>query len=145
MQNQIYRILDANFNRLREALRVVEEYFRFIAEDEGACVALKRMRHALTGMEKAVGQDALLENRDTERDCLASESRPEEMDRANAGDVLNANFKRAQEACRVIEEYAKAAGTDGGAEASRTAKEIRFLLYETQKTERNQNQKSQSL
>jgi len=127
----VYRILDANFNRLREALRVIEEYFRFIAENEGACVSLKQMRHALTEMEKAVGQDALLAGRDTENDCFASESRPEEMNRAVAGDVLNANFKRAQEASRVIEEYAK---IGGAGRASEEAKRIRFALYSLQKS-----------
>jgi len=131
LSDAIYRILDANFNRLREALRVVEEYFRFIVENENACLALKRMRHQLADMEKATGQDTLLRERDTAGDCFASESRPEEMDRSNAQDVLTANFKRAQEACRVIEEYSKAAGAE---QVSKTAKEIRFALYALQKS-----------
>jgi len=134
MQDQIYRILDANFNRLREALRVIEEHFRFIVENEDACVSLKQMRHLLTGMEKAVGQDALLSGRDTANDCFASASRPEEMNRASAGDVLNANFKRAQEAGRVIEEYAKICGGSDQDHVCRTAKEIRFALYSLQKS-----------
>ena len=137
-QNPVYRILDANFNRLREALRVVEEYFRFVAENEAACVSLKRMRHDLSGMEQAAGQDALIKNRDTENDCLASESRPEEMLRADAASVLRANFKRAQEACRVIEEYAKTAGKNG-LEISRAAKEMRFSLYAMEKAETKSN------
>ncbi|MCL2220397.1 MAG: thiamine-phosphate pyrophosphorylase [Chitinispirillia bacterium] len=136
MQDRIYRILDANFNRLREGLRVVEEYFRFIEENEGVCVSLKQMRHLLTGMEKVIGQDALLAGRDTENDCFASEARPEEMSRVCAGDVLCANFKRAQEASRVIEEYAKicGAGHHEHDQVSRNAKEIRFALYELQKS-----------
>ena len=131
MQEQVYRVLDANFNRLREALRVIEEYFRFIVENGEACVALKRMRHLLTGMEKIIGQDALLAGRDTAGDCFASALRPEEMNRADAGDVLNANFKRAQEAGRVIEEYAKICGAE---QVSKEAKEIRFSLYSLQKS-----------
>jgi thiamine-phosphate pyrophosphorylase len=128
-QNPIYRILDANFNRLREALRVVEEYFRFAAENEDTCVSLKKMRHLLVDMETAIGQDKLLKNRDTSSDCFASESRPEEMNRNDVNDVLNANCKRAQEACRVIEEYSKTISGD----VSRKAKEIRFSLYDLQK------------
>ncbi|MDR0331599.1 MAG: hypothetical protein LBH93_07825 [Chitinispirillales bacterium] len=131
-QNQIYRILDANFNRLREGLRVIEEHFRFIASDEKACVDIKRMRHEVAGMENAFGAEPLLKGRDTGADCFASASRPEEMERGGAGDVLRANFKRAQEACRVIEEYAKACG-EAGAKASREAKAMRFLLYDLQK------------
>jgi thiamine-phosphate pyrophosphorylase len=131
MQKQIYRILDANFNRLREALRVAEEYFRFIAENEEASVSLKQMRHMLTGMEKIIGQESLLSGRDTANDCFASASRPEEMNRSSPDDVLNANFKRAQEASRVIEEYAKVCGAE---QVSRSAKEIRFSLYALQKS-----------
>jgi thiamine-phosphate pyrophosphorylase len=131
MNGQVYRILDANFNRLREALRVIEEYCRFIRENEDACVSLKGMRHLLTEMERAVGQDALLSGRDTANDCFASVSRPEEMNRENAGDILNANFKRAQEASRVIEEYSKICGAD---QVSQKAKETRFALYSMQKS-----------
>jgi len=131
MNSQVYRILDANFNRLREALRVIEEHFRFIDENEAACVSLKQMRHLLTEMEKNVGQNALLSGRNTESDCLASKSRPEEMNRVNAGDVLTSNFKRAQEASRVIEEYSKIC--DAG-KAGEEAKKIRFELYSLQKS-----------
>jgi thiamine-phosphate pyrophosphorylase len=130
----ILRVLDANFNRLREALRAVEEYYRFAVEDEDACVALKGMRHSAAGMENAVGQDALLEGRDTGGDCFAAVVRSEEADRADIVGVLRANFKRAQEACRVIEEYAKALDGAAGADVSRRAKEMRFALYEMEKT-----------
>jgi thiamine-phosphate pyrophosphorylase len=130
-QRQIHRILDANFNRLREALRVVEEYYRFIIEDENICVKLKAMRHSLTDMEDTVGRESLLDGRDTETDCFASTARPEEMGRADAKSVLNANFKRAQEACRVIEEYSKISAMTES--VSKQAKETRFALYAMQK------------
>jgi len=130
-QNLIYRILDANFNRLREALRVVEEYYRFILADEGASVELKGMRHALTWMENTVRQSSLLEWRDTESDCFASTCRPEEMNRADLRDVLIANFKRAQEACRVIEEYSKVSTET--VPVGKRAKEMRFSLYAMEK------------
>jgi len=130
-QCRTFRILDANFNRLREALRVVEEYYRFIREDEEICVKLKAMRHSVADMEKTIGPASLLNGRDTESDCFASESRPEEMGRSNAEAVLRANFKRAQEACRVIEEYAKPATETET--VSRRAKETRFSLYAMEK------------
>ena len=130
MQDSIYRILDVNFNRLREALRVIEEFFRFILEEEKSSVDLKKMRHLLTGMEKLIGHELLLKNRDTAGDCFAFNTRPEEMNRLEHSDVLNANFKRAQEASRVIEEYSKLSGIDN---VSQSAKEIRFSLYTLQK------------
>ncbi|MFW5813198.1 MAG: thiamine-phosphate pyrophosphorylase [Fibrobacterota bacterium] len=124
-------MLDANLNRLREALRVVEEYFRFIKEDEKASIELKQMRHLLVEMGQCLGPSKLLRNRDTENDCFASVNRPEEMARAAQGDILAANFKRAQEASRVIEEYSKLSSSP---EVSEKAKKIRFSLYAFEKT-----------
>ena len=115
---------------MREALRVIEEFFRFILEEEESCVVLKKMRHSLTGMEKLIGHDLLLSSRDTAGDCFASKTRPEEMNRTGQSDVLSANFKRAQEAGRVIEEYSKLSGAE---DVSRSAKEIRFSLYSLHK------------
>jgi thiamine-phosphate pyrophosphorylase len=132
--NSIYRILDANLNRLREALRVIEEFYRFITQTEDLSISLKQMRHALTEMEETIGKDALLSNRNTETDCFASKSRPEEMNRSSAQDILTANFKRAQEACRVIEEYSKIIPQQKP--VTQQAKEIRFSLYALQKNRR---------
>ena len=126
--------MDVNFNRLREALRVIEEYFRFVLEEEKSCVDLKKLRHLLTDMEKCIGNNLLLENRDTAGDCFAFHTRPEEMNRPRHSDVLIANFKRAQEASRVIEEYSKLSGVNN---VSQSAKEIRFSLYTLQKTVRS--------
>jgi len=122
--------LDVNFNRLREALRVIEEFFRFILEDEKSSIDLKKMRHLLTDMEKRIGHELLLESRDIAGDCFAFHTKPEEMNRTEYSDVLNANFKRAQEASRVIEEYSKLSGANN---VSENAKEIRFSLYSIQK------------
>ena len=43
-----HRILDANFNRSREALRVMEEFARFVLDDSSLTQALKSARHDLT-------------------------------------------------------------------------------------------------
>ena len=122
----VYRILDANCNRLREALRVLEEYFRFIQNNEELAVKLKVLRHSLKTIITDLGLTRLLAARDTETDCLAGKNRPEELQRERPEDVLTANFKRAQEAARVIEEYAKLTPVP---ETSETAKKIRFTLY----------------
>ena len=111
---------------MREALRVIEEYFRFIINREDAAVELKKLRHELTAMEERLGKKQLLENRNTATDCFADRNRPEEMRREGIENLFAANFKRAQEAARVIEEYAKLID---GAETSESAKDIRFSLY----------------
>lgn len=129
-KKQIYRVLDANCNRLREAFRIVEEYFRLMQNDEANSISLKQMRHSLIGLEQALGQKALLEARDTENDCFAKTNRPEEMVRQNEQDIVIAGFKRGQEAARVIEEYIKV--TDA-ASWSEEAKKIRFSLYSLEK------------
>lgn len=123
----IYRVLDANCNRLREALRVIEEYFRFIENNEPASIELKGIRHKLIGVEARLGPDNLLTNRNSTGDCFADTNRPEEMERSGGtAALLAANIKRAQEAARVIEEYTKLTPT---ADVSETAKNIRFSLY----------------
>jgi thiamine-phosphate pyrophosphorylase len=129
-KKQIYRVLDANCNRLREAFRIIEEYFRLMQNDEGNSISLKQMRHSLIGLEQALGQKALLEARDTENDCFSKSNRPEEMVRESEQDIVIAGFKRAQEAARVIEEYIKV--TDA-AIWSEEAKKIRFSLYSLEK------------
>lgn len=130
-KNRIYRVLDANVNRLREALRVIEEYYRFIDERPAVCGRLKKLRHALADIEQSLGRRELLANRDTSTDCFADRNRPEELDRRNGlPALLAANFKRGQEAGRVVEEYAKVIG---GAALSARAKTARFSLYAFEK------------
>ncbi len=130
-QNEcLYRIVDANLNRLREALRVVEEYVRFLTAHEELTAQLKRMRHSLRELESRVGRERLLASRDTLTDPLASATRPEELDRESVDDVMSANCKRAQEAARVLEEYLKATRL---ADLSAPAKMLRFNLYAFEK------------
>jgi len=126
----IYRIIDANLNRLREALRVIEEYYRFIDNRPVVCIRLKKVRHSLIEAENAVGKVRLLAGRNTVTDCFAGRNRPEELERDGIGAVLSANFKRGQEASRVLEEYAK---IEGGALLCARAKAARFALYRLEK------------
>jgi thiamine-phosphate pyrophosphorylase len=128
---KVYRILDANLNRLREALRVIEEYFRLYDTHVSLAGELKEMRHSLRCIEKGLGRSALLYHRDTSSDPFACGTRPEELDRCDVGDILAANLRRGQEASRVLEEYVKIADA---ADCAATAKTIRFKLYALEKT-----------
>jgi len=47
VDRQRQRLLDADFNRAREALRVVEDYARFILDDARLSQAAKQLRHDL--------------------------------------------------------------------------------------------------
>jgi thiamine-phosphate pyrophosphorylase len=129
-QKAVFRILDANLNRLREALRVIEEYYRFMIAGETVAVQLKHMRHSLEEIEAGLGAARLLAARDTQTDPFANVNRPEELNRTTARQIVVANLKRGQEAARVIEEYSKI--TDA-APVSERAKTIRFTLYALEK------------
>lgn len=126
----IYRVIDANLNRLREALRVIEEYFRFISTDKNISIQLKLLRHSLEEFENGFNLKSLLCSRDVETDPFASKNRDEELNRSTLSEILTANFKRTQEAARVLEEYSKL--TDKP-DLSEKAKETRFSLYEIEK------------
>jgi len=129
-KSSAYRILDANCNRLREGLRLIEEYYRFVENNETLTIAFKSLRHKLKNVEQLLGRDNLLQHRDTTTDCFSRDNRPEELTRDCIDDIVNAGFKRAQEASRVIEEYAKIIDSP---DVSSIAKLIRFELYTFEK------------
>jgi thiamine-phosphate pyrophosphorylase len=127
-REKILRILDANANRAREGLRVVEDYCRFVLDDAELTAALKRMRHDITDEMNAIGTaSALLEARDSESDVGARE--PETNTQPVPRDVVMANIKRAQEALRCLEDYSKTLDT----KCAEMFKNIRFELYSLEK------------
>ena len=103
----IARIIDANLNRAREALRVMEEYVRFVLNDPAGCESLKRLRHELAQAVSSLDSNDLLSARDTVNDVGTQITTPTESHRADAGDVFTAAAKRLPEALRSIEEYVK--------------------------------------
>ncbi|MGD9200343.1 MAG: thiamine-phosphate pyrophosphorylase [Chitinispirillia bacterium] len=126
----IYRVIDANLNRLREGLRVIEEFFRFVRNNKDKSIELKLLRHSTIDLESGFGLKKLLKSRDTTSDPFADKNRKEELRRTDNQTILLASFKRSQEAARVIEEYAKI--TDH-VNLSEKAKLIRFSLYNMEK------------
>jgi thiamine-phosphate pyrophosphorylase len=106
------RILDANANRAREALRVLEDYCRFVQNDGFLSGQCKSLRHDLAGVLTALPSHWLLQARDTEGDVGTSISVPGEMERGDLPEVLEAGCKRLQEALRSLEEYGKLLNMD---------------------------------
>ncbi|HRZ86659.1 MAG TPA: hypothetical protein P5287_02465 [bacterium] len=125
---KIYRIIDVNINRLREALRVIEEVVRFILDDAAGSRAVKTIRHRFdaTVRSLAVGIEEIEAARDARGDVGRAHNIPSEMSKKSYRDILNANLHRAEESLRVLEEFLKL--YDGGASAR--CKELRFLTYE---------------
>ncbi len=126
MDTAVTRILDANVNRAREALRVIEDYARFECDDADAAAAVKHCRHRLRRIVELVGGDALLAARDITNDVGTTIKTGGELERAASADVVRAAFARAQEATRVLGEYAKLVS----AQAAALAEEIRYDTYE---------------
>ena len=120
MNENYLRLIDANLNRLREGIRVVEDIFRYIYNDKQTALKLKELRH-LSRLENYI---ELLETRDVKNDVLRS-SIKSEQNRSDLYSILIANFKRAQESARVLEEFCKLISI----EDSENFKYIRYELY----------------
>jgi thiamine-phosphate pyrophosphorylase len=101
------RILDASANRAREGLRVVEDYARFALDDPTLTRRIKDVRHRLADAVRGLDLERLLAARDTRGDVGTHIMTPSEQARENPRAVLIANFKRAGEALRSLEEYGK--------------------------------------
>jgi thiamine-phosphate pyrophosphorylase len=122
---EVYRILDANFNRAREALRVMEDFARFALNDATISAAAKELRSRMQEIYQHFPANELLAARDTVGDVGTAIASPTEYARADAAAVATAAGKRLTEALRTLEEYAKVAAPD---EAARL-EALRYQAY----------------
>ena len=117
----ICRILDANLDRAREGLRIIEEWCRFglnSAQMAGDC---KQMRQELASWH---GQE-LRASRDTPGDPGTELTHPREEQRSSIQQLLQANLCRVEEALRVLEEYGKLYNPEMGT----VFKQMRYRVY----------------
>ena len=124
MDGDLLRILDANANRAREALRVMEDYARFSLNHGGLSGELKELRHGLAEVLKNYLAEAIL-HRDVAGDVGMEIKTEAEGERQDLNDVVVAAGKRLGEALRVIEEALK---TLDSSEAARVEK-LRYAAY----------------
>jgi thiamine-phosphate pyrophosphorylase len=141
--NVIWRILDANFNRSREALRAMEEFARLILDDASLTAAIKTTRHDLTSpVSKLVASlnasanqlpnhliTTLPNHRDILGDVGTEISTPTEAKRADAQEVLVASCKRLTESLRALEEYGKVIDPAFAARVE----QLRYRAYELER------------
>jgi thiamine-phosphate pyrophosphorylase len=125
MNSSILRILDASANRAREALRVIEDYARFVLNDDQISGNLKQLRHDFTAAIATFSSDAIL-HRDTPGDVGIAIKTKSELHRENVNDVVTAAGKRMGEALRTMEEYAKTFD----APAAAKIEAIRYRFYD---------------
>jgi thiamine-phosphate pyrophosphorylase len=119
---KINRIIDANLNRYKEGIRVVEDILRYYFSSPLA-KELKALRHI-----KLPNYKELLKERDSINDILKPSTNSEKK-RTSLEDIVIANFKRAQESARVLEEIFKLSDIS----LSEEFKSARYKLYNLEK------------
>ena len=121
----VRRLLDANLNRCREGLRVLEDTARFVWDDESLFRAFRRERHKLDVITRERYPE-LVRSRDSQAD---HGRKMKEGVRSGLDGVVAANFRRCQESLRVLEEYEKIFPRS----AAKEFKRIRFRVYALEK------------
>ncbi|MEM1446836.1 MAG: thiamine phosphate synthase [Planctomycetota bacterium] len=124
------RILDANANRAREALRVMEDAARFLLNDAALAEPIKQLRHDLAASLSAVPN--LESQRDTPGDVGTTVTLPSENFRGGVADVAIAAGKRLSEALRSIEEFAKTLPPEQAVSAT-AVEQLRYRGYEIER------------
>lgn len=118
------RVIDANLNRLKEGIRVVEDILRYCHNDKTISKQLKSLRHkVITDNTKE-----LLLYRDSINDVLRP-SLNSELQRVSECSIVIANFKRIQESARVLEELYKLTNVT----KSELFKSVRYEIYTIEK------------
>lgn len=120
-QPAICRILDANLDRAREGLRIIEEWCRFGLNSAHLASECKDMRQELARWHSAEIRAA----RDTPGDPGTDLTHPQEEQRSSVEQLLQANLCRVEEALRVLEEYGKLYDL----EMSAALKQMRYRVY----------------
>ena len=118
----VLRLLDANLDRAREGLRVVEDWCRFGLDRADLVARLKDLRQRLGLLHG----DAYKQARHTGSDVAAGLGHPAQAQRQRPQQVVAANCGRVQEALRVLEEFARGMDAPLAAEAAA----IRYALYD---------------
>jgi len=131
MDKGVYRIIDANLNRVMEGIRVSEDIVRFASDNELLTLKLKTLRHDVFDAIKDL-RNEYLEELVSSRDLndVGIRSTGSEKIRENLVDLFMANTQRGKESLRVLEEVLKLFDQ----ELSQKFKKFRFKLYDIEKT-----------
>lgn len=129
-KNKVIRIIDANYNRAKEALRVCEDVARFILEKKNLTAKYKRARHDLTTtlLSFPVSYKKMIIQRDASGDVGRSSLKLDKK-KITQEDIFLSNIQRSQEAVRVLEEWAKTLSVV----SSKKFQRLRFKLYDLEK------------
>jgi thiamine-phosphate pyrophosphorylase len=129
MERAVYRIIDANFNRAREAIRVIEEYCRFALNSGPLTGRAKRIRHELSSVMGKLDEGRLIASRDTLGDVGLGGTVDEQLVRGNLRDCFTAGCKRLTEALRALAETIQTQDRPG----AEMIEKLRYAAYTLEK------------
>ncbi len=118
---RIYQIIDANLDRAREGLRVLEDWARFGLGNEDFVIRIKNFRQILGKNHLEIYK---LSRNYIEDQCKGL-SHVEQIKKKSSSKIISSNSARVQEALRVIEEFSR----NHNNKLSKIASEIRYEIY----------------
>ena len=127
-EKNIWRVIDANYNRAKEGLRVCEDVCRFVLKDTRLTESFKKFRHDMTKYLQFVSLDNIVKSRNSRED-VGKATIDSELKRDDVKDIFYANIQRVKESVRVLEEIAKIYR----AGSSKDFKRMRYRIYEVEK------------
>ncbi len=125
VDTSVAQLIDANLDRAKEGLRVVEDWCRFNLGREDIVIQLKNWRQQLG----AHHFESYKKSRSTATDQGLGLSHPAQLKRTKPIEIVSANCARIQEATRVLEEFTRLSNP----ELATTAANIRYGVYEIEK------------
>jgi thiamine-phosphate pyrophosphorylase len=129
MAHAVYRIIDANFNRAREAVRVIEEFCRFALNSASLTERAKQLRHELSACLGKLDAGRLIASRDTLGDVGVGKTVNNQLERSNLRDCFTAGCKRLTESLRTLAEMTQTLNPS----VAQTIEKLRFSAYKLEK------------
>lgn len=129
MERTAYRIIDANFNRAREAIRVIEEFCRFGLNSAALSERARRLRHELTIAIGKLDAGRLICSRDTPGDVGVGRTVDKQLERSELRDCFAAACKRLTEALRALAEVTRT----GNRSVAEAIEALRYDAYTLEK------------
>jgi len=127
----IFRIIDVNANRAREATRVIEDYARFVLEDADLSAKARSIRHNLVNILKPCSQQML-----SIRDIQSDIGKETVTSVKTTPEIIISNFRRLSESLRSISEYSKTIIKDNLCKSvSSVVRDVERLRFETYQLE----------
>ena len=118
---RIFQIIDANLDRAREGLRVIEDWARFGLGKKEYVERIKNLRQILGKNHYEIYK----QSRNHIEDQCKGLTHQEQINRKTPEQIISSNSARVQEALRVIEEYSRLHNH----KLSKIASEIRYEMY----------------